>query len=422
MGSRGVFMLDPVSLIVAALVRALMGAAQQAGSTAGRDAYQVLKAALVRKYGKVASSSIDNLERDPGSPERQDQLAATLGRLGAGNDQELLRLSEQILQAIEQGVWVDPVEQPKRTGGVRAIAHLLDEHVKRVTYIRANYLVEDSDLLSSRISRVRDVPNELRTEISALHDRIRQIIGQVAWNIENDKYRDAEDLIQSLQGRSERERAVSLVNADKEIRVSYETLRLTVSFFSELNTEVLSRIETESSVERQNQMMFGNGILIYELADFVIGYIEDFVPGGFQQLEALHQDTLRRVQKTHADQELLITSARRPGIEPGVRDGILEDVKNRAAALTVFQEEWEQYVVETKQFHGRVRDVQNKIPTLELIRENARVQLDVLELVSMLRFLRQNADAVRAAVETLQGFRLAPLTPTRVRRLLGPRA
>jgi hypothetical protein len=88
--------------------------------------------------------------------------------------------------------------------------------------------------------------------------------------------------------------------------------------------------------------------------------------------------------------------------------------------LDFFRIEWDRYIADTKQFYNRVEDVQNKIPTLELIRENARIQLDVLELVAMLRFLRQNADAVRAAVETLQGFRLAPLTPTRVRRLLGP--
>jgi hypothetical protein len=87
--------------------------------------------------------------------------------------------------------------------------------------------------------------------------------------------------------------------------------------------------------------------------------------------------------------------------------------------LDFFRDEWNRYISDTKQFYRRVEEVQNKIPTLELIRENARVQLDVLELVAMLRFLRHNADAVRATVESLQGFRLAPLTPARVRRLIG---
>jgi hypothetical protein len=160
--------------------------------------------------------------------------------------------------------------------------------------------------------------------------------------------------------------------------------------------------------------------MIYELADFVINFIASFTLGGSAELEGLHQETLRRIAKSHEDQERLAASAKRDGIEPAVRDGILEDVRHRTAALDLFRDEWNRYVDDTKQFYTRVEEVQNKIPTLELIRENARIQLNVLELVAMLRFLRANADAVRATVDSLQGFRLAPLTPTRVRRLLGP--
>lgn len=415
-------MLDPVSVTVAALVKAfLLSGAQGAGRAAGTDAYQALKTALSKKYGEAAAS-IANLERDPGSRDRQQQLASTLRHLGAGNDKELLRLSEQLLDAIEKGVWADPLDEPRRAGGIRAVAQTLDSHIERIAKIRANYRISDSDLLSSNISRATDVPAQLRAEVSALHVRIRQIIEQVASSIEGEKYQDTESLAQGLAGRSERERAIRLVRADKDIHVSYETLRLTVSFFSELNSEVLSRIEREPSGERETQMMFGNGIMIYELADFVIGFIENFAPGGFHELEDLHRETLRRIEKTLNDQERLIASAHRDGIEPEVREGILTDARNREQALNVFREEWDRYVAETKQFYGSVKDVQQKIPTLGLIRENARVQLDVLEMVSMLRFLKQNADAVRATVDALKGFRLAPLTTARVRRLLEPQA
>jgi hypothetical protein len=263
------------------------------------------------------------------------------------------------------------------------------------------------------------VPKELRDQISTLHDRMRGIIQQVAINIENEKYREAEQLPQTLPNRIEQERATRLVQADKAIHISYESLALAVSFFSELNEAILVRIEQERSVQRQTQMMFGNAIMIYELAAFAIDFIASFTLGGVGELEALHQETLRRVAKAHEDQERLTASANRQGVEPAVRDGILDDIRHRAEALDFFLDEWNRYVSDTKQFHKRVEEVQNKIPTLELIRENAHVQLDVLELVTMLRFLRQNADAVRATVESLQGFRLAPLTPARVRRLIG---
>jgi len=416
-------MVDPVSLIVFALVRgALTSGAQEVGRAAGNDAYHALKTAVLKKY-RSAAPSIDRLEREPESPQRQEEVERTLRSLGADNDPELLLLSEQLVEVIEQGTWTDdPLDMVKRAGGIRAISQTLDGHIERIRGIRANYRLDDSELLSSNISQAADVPAKVRADISELHARIRQIIEQVALSIESSKYRETETVAQNLPGRSERERAIRLVEADKEIRVSYETLRLTVEFFSNLNSQILQRIEQERSEERRTQMFFGNAIAIYELSDYVINYIETFSPSGFRELEALHQDTLRRVEKARADQERLAASARRDGIEPAVRDGILNDVKSRGEALDAFQAEWDKYVAETKQFHSRVDEVHNRIPTLELIRENARVQLDVLELVSMLRFLRQNVDAVRAAVETLQGFQLAPLTASRVRRLLAPRA
>ena len=163
----------------------------------------------------------------------------------------------------------DPLAQTKRAAGFQVIKQALNDHLDRITSIRAKYPVEDSDLLSSNITHATDVPEQVRAEVRALHSRIRQIIGGIAFAIENDKYRDIEESIKSLPARSMRERAASLVKADKDLHISYETLRLTISFFSDLNSEVLSRIEHEPSVERQAQMMFGNAILIYELTDYV---------------------------------------------------------------------------------------------------------------------------------------------------------
>jgi hypothetical protein len=39
--------------------------------------------------------------------------------------------------------------------------------------------------------------------------------------------------------------------------------------------------------------------------------------------------------------------------------------------------------------------------------------------MAMLRFLKLNAEAVKGTIDTLKGFRLAPLSPTRVQRLVG---
>jgi hypothetical protein len=67
---------------------------------------------------------------------------------------------------------------------------------------------------------------------------------------------------------------------------------------------------------------------------------------------------------------------------------------------------------------GRQRGVDN-VPTLEAIRTNARIQIDVMQEVAILQFLRLNANALQGTISTLQGFRLAALTGSRVCRLVG---
>lgn len=153
----------------------------------------------------------------------------------------------------------------------------------------------------------------------------------------------------------------------------------------------------------------------------MIDFVENFTPGGLQDLEDLHREALRRVETTRKAQDRLSEQAKRDGIDPGVRDGILRDVKQREEALTVFQEEWSRYIAEAKQLYSPVAEVRTKIPNLEMIRENARIHIEVLEMVSMLRFLKESTNSIRAAADILKGFQLAPLDATRVRRLLEPR-
>lgn len=99
-----------------------------------------------------------------------------------------------------------------------------------------------------------------------------------------------------------------------------------------------------------------------------------------------------------------------------VREHTMADIEHRRGAIDQVEQEWAKYVTDVKQVNGIVAEVRGKIPTLEVIRENASVQISLLQLVALLRFLRQSSEAIRGTVDTLQAFRLAPLTPTRVRR------
>jgi hypothetical protein len=322
-------MLDPVSLTVMALTSAIIAGAKEAGKKAGGDSYQQLKGYLIRHYGHNAEVGIANLERQPGARQYQDALTRVLRGMGAEHDQGLGGLAQGLYDLVEEGVRDDPLEQPKRAAGVNAVGRLLETHIQRLSDIRSRFPIGDSQLLSSDVATATDIPQELRAQVSTLHERMRAIIQQVAVHIEDDKYREAEQLPQTLPNLIERERAGRLVQADKAIHISYGSLALAVSFFSELNATILARIEQESSVQRQTQMMFGNAIMIYELATFAIDFIANFTLGGMAEVEALHQNTMNRIAKAHEAQDRLTANANRELIEPGARDNVLEDIRHR---------------------------------------------------------------------------------------------
>ncbi len=415
-------MFDPVSLIVGALVNGLLAGVQASAQEAVTDGYRALRDSISRKYGDRVTASVAMLERNPESPQCRAAVARELRAAGADADRQLIDLAERLRVLVENPEQVlfgqDRVEQVQRRSALGAIGRVLDEHIVRVQDARANHSVEATDLLTANVSRAGSVDQQVRDGVLGLHDRIRGIIEQIAERIESSRYQEVEHAIIDLQaGLAERQWATRLVQTEKQMHVSYESLRLTVEFLSALNQNILSRIENETQPQRLSNMMFGNAIVIFELTDFVIGYIRGFALGG--DLDQLHQEAKRRVGQAREQQRALEEQLRGREIPATVRDQILADVRSREDAFKQLDLEWDSYLGEVEQMRGMVEEVRTIVPTLEMVRENARIQIMTLQLVAMLRVLKQNSESIRGMVDTLQGFRLAPLSSTRVRRLLG---
>lgn len=417
--------MEPVSIVVVALVKLLVSAAQPVADRAAIDAYEALKGTLLRKYGgPTVSATIQKLEKTPQSPDIQGALTQQLRAVGADHDPEVLALSNQLARLVDglldPGDANDAMEGVQRRAGGRAMGHVLEGHIARVMDVRGRYAVEDSDLLTCNLGRTGDVPREVLDQLTNLHASMRSIIEKISMRMEDSKYRNAEVAIADLQlGFNERERATKLIAADKQVHVSYETLRMVVEFFSSFNQETLSRIERETSAQRESNMMLGNAIMIFELTDFVIKYVEGFGVRGVSELEALHADVKQRIDRVRTDQDALTKKAQDTRIEAGARAQTLIDIENRRGAIDEVEQEWSTYVSEVGQLGSVLDEVRAKIPTLQLVRENAKVQISLLQLVSLMRFLKQNSNAFKGTLDSLQGFRLAPLTSTRVRRLIG---
>jgi hypothetical protein len=171
-------------------------------------------------------------------------------------------------------------EEIQRDAGIQAIERVAEDHLNQILVVRERYSVDDMDLLTTNVTAIKDIPQNVRDRMTSLHERIRVIIEQVAAHIEARKYRTVEGEVADMQlSVNERARVTSLINAEKQLQTSYGSLKTTVDVLTHMNDMILRRIAaSERTGDRttERNLVLANAILVYELTDYVIQYVEHF--------------------------------------------------------------------------------------------------------------------------------------------------
>ncbi len=96
--------MDPISLVVAALVAGLTAGVTDTAKIAVIDMYQAFKARLMPKVesNEDAQSALIALEKKPDSEGRQLALKEELTSLQVEKDTELIRLAQTFLEQVDQ--------------------------------------------------------------------------------------------------------------------------------------------------------------------------------------------------------------------------------------------------------------------------------------------------------------------------------
>jgi hypothetical protein len=113
--------MEPITLIVTALVAGIAAAAKPVAEEAVKDAYHGLKALIVRKFGDKGDVvlAVDQVEKKPDSSGRQETLAEELAGAGVGQDAEVLQAAQKLL-ALLQPQTVDSSQTATADGGSAA--------------------------------------------------------------------------------------------------------------------------------------------------------------------------------------------------------------------------------------------------------------------------------------------------------------
>jgi hypothetical protein len=314
-------------------------------------------------------------------------------------------------------------ELAEKQAGISAVQNIVDKHLGRVMQIREHFPLENIDLLSTTVNRKRGVIGAVADDIAELHGKIRMVIAEVAKAIEDGNYKASEQAIGKLPlGYNDRAKANALIAADKQLLVSFQSLNIAVEIFVDLNKTIvkkLSDVGGPAAPELERNLLLANAILVYELTDFVIGYVEHFELEGVKEIERLRSETKKRLGELRKEHEKVKRDALAKEVEPGVREGTLEDVKAGEETIRLIEQEWDKLVERNGKIKEGVEEVSTNLPTLRLVRDNAKRQINLLEAITVLQIVKRNLANIQTALQALKRLELVSLSPDRVRRLLG---
>jgi hypothetical protein len=140
---------------------------------------------------------------------------------------------------------------------------------------------------------------------------------------------------------------------------------------------------------------------------------------GTSEIAQLHEGMLEQIERNRSDLQQLKRAARSKKLDPNVGKQGLATIEAREESLKIVKQEWDKYIQRIKEIESGMVAINKKIPTLEFIRDNARNQLEFLEIMMVAEIIKSNIDAVEAVAITLGDMELTSLPPDTVRRLLG---
>jgi hypothetical protein len=116
--------MDPITLIVTAVAAGAGAALKGVGGETVKDAYNGLKALIVRKFGAKAevNTAIASIEQKPDSDNRKGVLREELEAADADRDEELLKQAQAFLALLQKSGAQSGVSYTATNTGSGAIA------------------------------------------------------------------------------------------------------------------------------------------------------------------------------------------------------------------------------------------------------------------------------------------------------------
>jgi hypothetical protein len=317
----------------------------------------------------------------------------------------------------------------EKNAGYQAVLTYLQEYTKRVRDIQEKYAFSNRDIMSPRLIDNPKLTSEELAGLAELKRKLDNIIHEVAERVEKHRVMSYDDYTRSYDLNAyDKLRVDSLVDSVRNINKSIQKIKFTVENFSRCNKYIISALDeciAQGDFSKSRMFVLGNMLLIYELANYLINFLENFKLDGVDDILHLSQRELDKISTTMQALQKLKLDADAPEIEPKVKDQVLTNLNDREKSLENFKGEWDRYIAGINDVQFKVGNLKDKIPTLKLIRDNAQNQLDFFEIMKIFGVMmvaetvRQNLDTLEIITLPLDELELISLPPHKVHALIG---
>jgi hypothetical protein len=282
-------------------------------------------------------------------------------------------------------------EARDQTTALQTSEEILNKHVELLMQVVRQYNVDPRNLISSNVQGISMLPQQMRAEIAKLQVKMRVIIDATAERIEDRNYRPLQDVIDDkFQILRQKEQANKLITAEKTINISIQTLRLTTSNFVELNNWILGHLkeaERQQNSSMAREAVLANAIVVYELCDYVIRFIEKFQVAGLGELKALKKEVESARRRFRQSMEMRKKQAESQTASAAQRRAALEHIQRYEEVLQKREGAWETYWKRIEEVNNGTQDYMQKLPDLRLMRDLAGDRLDFITLMDLDTFI-----------------------------------
>jgi hypothetical protein len=318
----------------------------------------------------------------------------------------------------------------EKNAGYQAVLTYLQDYTKKVRDIQEKYAFSNRDIMSPRLI---DNPKLSLEEMAALDDlkrKLDHIISEVAERVEKHRVISYDDYTQRYELNAyDRLRVNSLVSSVRDINKSIQKLKFTVETFSRCNKFIINEFDEcvkKGEFIKTKMFVLGNIILIFELANYLINFLEKFKLDGIDDILNLSRKELERINATMAALQKLKKDAEAIGADDStIKEQVISNLNDREQSLVFFNEEWNRYIAGIERVQENVGTLKNKIPALNLIRDNAQNQLDFYEIMKIFGIMmvaeavKKNLDTLEIVTLPLDAIELISLPPHKAQTLLG---